>query len=198
EKLIGESHHLAQHPVAADHDDEPDPDQLGHEGERDLLDLRDGLEQRHRQADPEADEQDRRAELGADDHGLNGDLDDAGVHSRPLPQAKLLSRERTMSPQPSTITNSRILNGRETSTGGSIIIPMDMSELETTMSMTRKGMKMTKPMMKAGISAARLTSSGLAGFWPLPAAAAALTNSDSSSLRVCFSMNVRSGVTAAS
>src|SRR5581483_176376 len=111
-----------------------------------------------------------------DDHGLNGDLDDAGVHSRPLPQAKLLSRERTMSPQPSTITNSRILNGRE-----------------TTMSMTRKGMKMTKPMMKAvfssdrmkaGISAARLTSSGLAGFWPLPAAAAALTNSDSSSLRV--------------
>ena len=107
-----------------------------------------------------------------------------------------------MRPHPSTMTNSRSLNGRETKTGGSIIIPMDMSELETTMSITRKGMKTTKPMMKAvyssermkaGMRAARPTSSGLSGRFPLLAAA---LNMASSPLRVCFSMNVRSGVTA--
>ena len=40
---------------------------------------------------------------------------------------------------PSTITNSRILNGSEIMTGGSIIIPMDISVLATIISMTMNG-----------------------------------------------------------
>ena len=55
-------------------------------------------------------------------------------------------------PQPSTRTNSRILNGREIITGGSIIMPIDISAAETTMSITRNGMKITKPMMNAARS----------------------------------------------
>ena len=41
------------------------------------------------------------------------------------------------------------LNGSATSTGDSIIMPSDMSTLETTMSMIRKGMKTMKPIWKA-------------------------------------------------
>ena len=55
-------------------------------------------------------------------------------------------------PHPSTRTKSRILKGSEIITGGSIIMPMDMSAAETTRSMMRKGMKMTKPMMNAARS----------------------------------------------
>ena len=78
-----------------------------------------------------------------------------------------------MSPQPSTSTNRRILNGSEIMTGGSIIMPIDISAAETTMSITRNGMKMTNPMMNAarnseimnaGMSVSRVTSSGLSGF----------------------------------
>src|SRR5688572_20598814 len=199
EEVVGEPDELGQHPVAAEHEHQPDPDELGHEGQRDLLDLRHRLEQRHDQPDGQAHDEDRGAELGADDHRLHGDLDDVGVH-----QAKLLSRERTMRPHPSTMTKRRSLNGRETNTGGSIIIPMDMSELETTMSITRKGMKTTKPMMKAvfnsermkaGMRAARPTSSGFSGRCP---PLAAELNMASSPLRVCLSMKVRSGPTAES
>ena len=62
--------------------------------------------------------------------------------------------------QPSTRTNSRILNGREMKTGGSIIMPMLISVELTTRSMIRNGRKMRNPiwnavlsseMMKAGI-----------------------------------------------
>ena len=56
----------------------------------------------------------------------------------------------------STMTNSSSLNGSETSTGGSIIIPMDISDELTTMSITRNGMKMMKPMMKAVFSSERM------------------------------------------
>ena len=44
----------AEHPVAGEQDDQADADQLGHEGERDLLDLGDRLEQRDGEADGEA------------------------------------------------------------------------------------------------------------------------------------------------
>ena len=46
-----------------------------------------------------------------------------------------------MRPQPSTRTNSRILNGSEIITGGSIIMPIDISAEATTRSITRNGMK---------------------------------------------------------
>ena len=66
----------------------------------------------------------------------------------------------TISPQPLTSTNSSSLNGRDTVTGGSIIMPSDISDAETTMSMTRNGMKMTKPMMNAARSSDR-TNAGI-------------------------------------
>ena len=47
--------------------------------------------------------------------------------------------------QPSTSTNSMILNGSETMTGDIIIMPIDISTEATTMSMMMKGMKMMKP-----------------------------------------------------
>ena len=61
---------------------------------------------------------------------------------------------------------------RETTTGGSIIMPSDMSTALTTRSITRKGMKMTKPMMNAVCNSERMNagtivvsgvSSGVAG-----------------------------------
>ena len=48
--------------------------------------------------------------------------------------------ERTIRCQPSIMTKSRILKGSEMVTGGSIIMPMLISVLATTMSMIRKGM----------------------------------------------------------
>ena len=49
--------------------------------------------------------------------------------------------ERTSRAHPSTRTKSSSLSGSEMTTGGSITIPSDMSEEETTRSMTRKGTK---------------------------------------------------------
>ena len=51
-------------------------------------------------------------------------------------------------PQPSTSTNIMILKGNEIIEGGSIIIPIDIRVLETTISMIRKGIKSKKPMVK--------------------------------------------------
>ena len=54
--------------------------------------------------------------------------------------------------QPSTITKSSSLKGSDTITGGIIIMPSAISAPLTTRSMTRNGMKMMKPMMKACLS----------------------------------------------
>ena len=50
----------------------------------------------------------------------------------------------TSSVQPSASTNSMSLKGNETSTGESIIIPIDIKTLATTMSMIRNGMNTMK------------------------------------------------------
>ena len=52
---------------------------------------------------------------------------------------KLTIKDRIKSCQPSTMTNSNILNGIEIMTGGSIIMPMPISVLATIMSMTING-----------------------------------------------------------
>ena len=65
--------------------------------------------------------------------------------------------------QPSTSTNSISLNGSEISTGESIIMPMDMSTLATTMSMMRKGMKIMKPIWNAVFSSL-VTNAGTTTF----------------------------------
>src|SRR2546430_12928594 len=75
-------------------------------------------------------------------------------------------------PHPLTRTNSNNLNGSDTVTGGSIIMPIDISDADTTMSITRNGMYTTNPMMNAAPSSDRTnagtsvvsgTSFGLAG-----------------------------------
>jgi hypothetical protein len=55
----------------------------------------------------------------------------------------------TTSDQPSTRTKKTTLNGSETITGGSIIMPIDISTQATTMSMTRNGTKIRKPISNA-------------------------------------------------
>jgi hypothetical protein len=54
--------------------------------------------------------------------------------------AKLAANDPMISPQPSTNTNSISLKGMEIIMGDSIIMPMDISTLETIMSITTKGM----------------------------------------------------------
>ena len=71
-----------------------------------------------------------------------------GAPATPLPAASV----PTVSTQPSTSTNSRILNGADTSIGDSIIMPMDISTLATTRSMITNGMKIRKPISKAVFS----------------------------------------------
>src|SRR2546430_16594927 len=103
-------------------------------------------------------------------------------------------------PQPLTSTNSSILNGSDTVTGGSIIMPSDISDADTTMSMTRNGMKMTNPMMNAarssdsanaGTSVDSGTSSAVFG----GGSSATFVNSAISALRVGSIMNVPNGCT---
>ena len=72
-----------------------------------------------------------------------------GDYPPPAPLWKLSTRLPATSRQPSTSTKKINLNGRLTTTGGSIIMPMDISAAATTMSITRNGTKMTKPMMNA-------------------------------------------------
>ena len=62
---------------------------------------------------------------------------------------KLCTSEPMSRFQPSASTNSMILNGSEMTAGDTIIIPIDISTLATTMSMMRKGMNTTKPIWNA-------------------------------------------------
>ena len=66
--------------------------------------------------------------------------------------------ELTTSAQPSTITNNSSLNGNDTSTGGSMNMPIDIKVELTTRSMMRNGMKITNPMMKAVFSSERMNA----------------------------------------
>jgi hypothetical protein len=59
--------------------------------------------------------------------------------------AKLRTSEPAISSQPSISTKKISLNGKLTTTGGSIIMPMPISTEETTRSITRKGRNSRKP-----------------------------------------------------
>ena len=54
--------------------------------------------------------------------------------------------------QPSTRTKKINLNGSDTTTGGSIIMPMDISTEATTRSMIRNGRNYREPISKARLS----------------------------------------------
>src|SRR3954451_1486966 len=79
EQLLREVHDLVQHPVAGHQDDEGDHGLLRHEGQRDLLDLGHGLEQRDAEPDGQAGDEDRRRHLGDDHHHLQGDLENRSI-----------------------------------------------------------------------------------------------------------------------
>ena len=53
---------------------------------------------------------------------------------------------------PSARTNNKILNGNEMVVGGSIIIPMDISTDDTTISITINGIYITNPIINACLS----------------------------------------------
>jgi hypothetical protein len=69
-------------------------------------------------------------------------------------------RDLTIRFHPSTIMNNNSLKGRDMDTGGSMNIPIDISMLETTISITIKGIKIRKPISKAVFSSL-ITNAGI-------------------------------------
>jgi hypothetical protein len=61
-------------------------------------------------------------------------------------------RDLTIRFQPSTITKSSILKGIDIIMGGSIIIPIDIKVLDTTISIIKNGIYKKKPISKAVLS----------------------------------------------
>ena len=93
------------------------------------------------------------------------------------------------------------MKGSATSTGDSIIMPRLISTLATTMSMTRKGMKIRKPIWKADFSslvtkAGTSTRSGTCSAFTAASMRPSRMNSAMSDWRVCLSMNWRTGTSA--
>src|SRR5439155_1564662 len=124
--------------------------QLRHHRHRALLNLGGGLKQAHAEAHQHrgADRRQRRQHhqqerftTDREDHVLGH-----GGHRYPR------MRPRASSPQPSMATNKRILNGRLTWLGESVCIPSASKTLAITMSSTRNGRKMRKPISNASFS----------------------------------------------
>src|SRR5512135_1663871 len=76
----------------------------------------------------------------------------AASYPAPVALWKLSTKEPATRRQPSTSTKKISLNGRLTTTGGSIIMPMLMRTLATTRSMTRNGTNSRKPISKPRLS----------------------------------------------
>ena len=101
------------------------------------------------EADDQADEEHGQRDLHGDAHHVHDEADDLVLGHD---MWKLWTRDAVTRFQPSTRMNSRILNGREMKTGGSIIMPIDINVDETTRSMIRNGRKIRKPIWKAVLS----------------------------------------------
>src|SRR3954447_14045487 len=184
-----------EHPRTGDDQHDHEGDDLRDEGERLLLDLGDGLEDRDQQADDQGGQEHRHGDLDGDGHHVDHQAGD-GILGHVW---KLWTRDPQIRFQPSTRMNRRILNGSEMKTGGSIIIPIDINVDETTRSMIRNGRKIRKPiwkavlsseMMNAGISTWVGTSRRVLtseGFSP-----DSFTNRATSLSRVWLNMNSRS------
>src|SRR5262249_41992120 len=112
---------------------------LRDERQRLLLDGRRGLEDRDQQSDGEPGQQEGRRDLERDLHCLHGEMGDRVLVHRSPRQWKDVTSDWMTRCQPATSTNNRILNGSEMRTGGSIIIPIDISVAEMIMSMIRNG-----------------------------------------------------------
>src|SRR5581483_4121747 len=108
---------------------------LRHERQRRLVDLRDRLKHADQQPDHEAQSEHRR---GHEQHRLERAA--SQIHDHVRRHWKDLTMEPTTRYHPSASTNRISLNGSEITTGGSSIMPIDMSTLATTRSTMRNGM----------------------------------------------------------
>src|SRR5262249_38863984 len=165
------------------------------DGESGLLDLGHGLEQPHPHPDDEPGE---HRGHGGEDHEQQGLASDGeqrlGAHAR-YPCTRL----RASSDQPSTATKRRTLKGRLTWDGDSDCMPSARRTLATTMSTTRKGRKIRKPIWKACLSsestkAGATTARSLSDTSAPPRSSRErATNSARSSGLPCSTRNARSG-----
>src|SRR5581483_234093 len=148
EDVRSEAEHHLQHPRPKQAQRYEHRQNLGNVGQRHLVDLGDRLEDADREPHDKPEAEHRRRDHEGQGHTVTNHVDQ-GVLGHVL---KLVTRDLTMRYQPSTMTNSSSLKGSEISAGGSMIMPIEMSVLATTMSMIRKGMKMKKPIWKAVFS----------------------------------------------
>ena len=127
--------------------------QLRHHRQRLVLHLEDGLDEADHDAHHEGDEQQRAGQLRGQQQRLAGDVRGRRSRSRGAPPSGTSGRGRR---RPGTsrrpATNSSSLNGRETRTAAASSCPWRHQRALTTRSMTRNGMKITKPMRKAARS----------------------------------------------
>src|SRR5690606_22706087 len=115
---------------------------LRDEAEGLLLHRRQRLEQAHHQADHEPDEEHGPREHHRREQELASEVVDLQIDgAEHLDQVvmKLVTTEWQMRCHPSTSTKTRILNGVEIITGGSMNMPIESRMLATTRSMTKKG-----------------------------------------------------------
>src|ERR1700722_13017530 len=195
-KIMREIGEHTQNPGAGHEQGEDQQQELRNEAQRRFVDLSRRLQHPDGQTRDERNQQQRRRDhRGHHQHAVRQIHDVLGRH-----WWKLEARVPSSSVHPSTTTNNMILNGSDTRTGDSIIMPIDISTLATTRSMTRKGMNTMKPIwnavfnslvMKVGIKTLSGTSSALANcVFP-----ESLVNSCKTFSRVCASMNFLSGCT---
>src|SRR5258708_2814000 len=198
-KIVREIGEHTQDPRAGHEQGEYQQQELRNEAQRGFVDLRRRLQHADDQTRDERDQQQRRRDhRGHHQHAVRQIHDVLGRH-----WWKLEARVPSSSVHPSTTTNSMILNGKDTKTGDSIIMPIDISTLATTRSITKNGMKIMKPIwkavfsslvMKVGTKTDNGTSSALANCG-LPES---LEKSCRSFSRVCASMNFFKGATVRS
>src|SRR3984893_2655087 len=166
-KIMREIGEHTQDPRAGHEQSEYQQQQLRNEAQRGFVDLGRRVQHADDQTRDEGNQQQRRRDHRGDhQHAVRQIHDGLRRH-----WWKLAARVPISSVHPSTTTNNMILNGSDTRTGESIIMPIDISTLATTRSMTRKGMNTMKPIwnavfnslvMKVGIKTLSGTSSALA------------------------------------
>src|SRR4029453_4502226 len=198
EERGGEAEKLSADPGKCHREGEQRGTQPRDHRQRRLLDLGDGLEQSHPHAHDQACEDRRHRGEDHQHQGLAADGQQRlGAHPR-YPCTRLRAR----SAQPSTATKRSTLKGRLTCDGDSDCMPSARRTLATTMSTTRNGRKMRKPIWnacfssertKAGATTARSLSSTSTPPWSSRESAA---NSARSSGLPCARRKARSGSAA--
>src|SRR5947209_1152681 len=142
EAKLREPNHGRAHPGSRRREDREHRDHLRHERERLLLNLRRRRKDRDRDADEQREQDRRHRHHDGDEDGFVRDLNDEVLnfhYSYPSTSPRVIRY------QPSTRTNSNILNGSEMVVGDSICIPSAIRMFDTTISITRNGMKMMNP-----------------------------------------------------